>query len=334
LGSGLAIAHKPPQLLLAGVQDLTPRSVVYMLSLVRRRSDWDHTCSITQSYQPSLLWLLGRPAHRPFRGLLGVHSRYGLHTRAVTVCRDRLHRRLQRFRYLHRCSGCFRLEQLPSGVCTHWESAASSRLTPEVDAMSASHRRNGNLLTLRPGSTFLDATRSYPPLRMNGDPESLYLQLGQLVAEMPTLTGGEPITPEIHRWLGRAVYLVRSMGNAIDIAAITVAADGLNNVLREQNAHQIMTVLHRSLATAEAKAPTSARGAFIAVGAGFDAFQAISKVLSTAKQDALIVDPYMDARVLTDFACTALEGVGIRLLADSASTKQTALEPAARRWTQ
>src|SRR5438132_9069008 len=24
-----------------------------------------------------------RPAHRPFRGLLGVYSRYGLHTRAV-----------------------------------------------------------------------------------------------------------------------------------------------------------------------------------------------------------------------------------------------------------
>src|SRR5206468_7084172 len=29
-------------------------------------------------------------AHRPFRGLLGVHSRYGLHTRAVTVYRDTL----------------------------------------------------------------------------------------------------------------------------------------------------------------------------------------------------------------------------------------------------
>src|SRR5438309_5280510 len=28
--------------------------------------------------------------HRPFRGLLGVHSRYGLHTRDVTVYRDTL----------------------------------------------------------------------------------------------------------------------------------------------------------------------------------------------------------------------------------------------------
>jgi len=169
---------------------------------------------------------------------------------------------------------------------------------------------------------------------MKGDPESLYLQLGQLVAEMPALGGNGPITPEIHRWLGRAVHLVKSMGDAVDIAIITVATDGLNSILREQNAHQIMAVLHRSLAAAEANAPASARGAFIAVGASFDALQAIGKVLSTAKQDALIVDPYMDANVLTDFACTAPEGVGIRLLADSASTKQSALEPAARRWMQ
>jgi hypothetical protein len=40
--------------------------------------------SFTQSCQPSPKGSPGRPAHRPFRGLLGVHSRCGLHTRAVT----------------------------------------------------------------------------------------------------------------------------------------------------------------------------------------------------------------------------------------------------------
>src|SRR5277367_2179449 len=44
---------------------------------------------ITHPYQPSPIPLSGRPAHRHFRGLLGVHSRCGLHTRAVTM-RDRL----------------------------------------------------------------------------------------------------------------------------------------------------------------------------------------------------------------------------------------------------
>ena len=42
-----------------------------------------------KSYQPSPKGLPGRSAHRPFRGLLGVHSRCGLHTRAVTVNRDK-----------------------------------------------------------------------------------------------------------------------------------------------------------------------------------------------------------------------------------------------------
>ena len=40
--------------------------------------------SSTQPYQPSPKGSSGRPAHCPFRGLLGVHSRCGLHTRAVT----------------------------------------------------------------------------------------------------------------------------------------------------------------------------------------------------------------------------------------------------------
>src|SRR5467141_4118028 len=44
---------------------------------------------VTQPCQPSPVPRPDRPAHRPFRGLLSVHSRCGLHTRTVTVCRDR-----------------------------------------------------------------------------------------------------------------------------------------------------------------------------------------------------------------------------------------------------
>src|SRR5215470_18061216 len=61
-----------------------------MLAPLPRRSGWATFAHSTQSYQPSPKGLPGRPAHRPFRGLLGVHSRYGLHTRAVTVYRDTL----------------------------------------------------------------------------------------------------------------------------------------------------------------------------------------------------------------------------------------------------
>ena len=93
-----------------------------MLSPLPRRSVWAYCFAhFAQPCQPSPIWRSGRPAHRPFRGLLGVHSRYGLHTRAVTVYRDPLIRRLQPLRFLHSCSGCFRLERLPGGTCTHWK---------------------------------------------------------------------------------------------------------------------------------------------------------------------------------------------------------------------
>jgi len=85
--------------------------LVYMLSPLPRHSDWGCCFAhFPQSCQPSPKWRSGRPVQRPFRGLLSVYSRYGLHTRQVTKS-DPLHQRLQPFRYLHDCSDCFRPEQ-------------------------------------------------------------------------------------------------------------------------------------------------------------------------------------------------------------------------------
>ena len=71
-----------------------------------------------------------------FRGLLGVHSRYGLDARQVAQG-DPLHRRLRLLRHLHNRSDCYGQErQLPGGdfhpaedPClgtAHWEMRASS----------------------------------------------------------------------------------------------------------------------------------------------------------------------------------------------------------------
>ena len=46
-------------------------------------------------------------------------------TLARPPIRDPLYRRLQPFRHLHDCSGCFRLERSPGGTCTHWKAPPS-----------------------------------------------------------------------------------------------------------------------------------------------------------------------------------------------------------------
>jgi hypothetical protein len=72
-------------------------------------------------------------------------------------------------------------------------------------------------------------------------------------------------------------------------------------------------------------------GSFIGAGDVLDAYSAIGKILVTAKVGVLIVDPYMDEKVVTDFAPLISSGVPIRLLSDAQTSKAT-LGPAARRW--
>jgi hypothetical protein len=57
--------------------------------------------------------------------------------------------------------------------------------------------------------------------RSEAEAEALYMQLGQLISEMPDLSRGAPITPAINRWLARAAYLV------------TEAKVGIENVEKE-----------------------------------------------------------------------------------------------------
>jgi hypothetical protein len=172
------------------------------------------------------------------------------------------------------------------------------------------------------------------------DPQSLYMQLGRLIETMPDLERSGEYSPEILKWLARAHALVSTQGNAQDIAGIRTATsnatlyytgDLADQGPRKSAVKKIVTILYRALALAELDAPTTVRGAFIPAGNSFDAMAAVSRTLSGARHDALIVDPYMDEKALTDFAPLAPEGTIIRLLADQHSHKPT-LRPAAERW--
>ncbi len=59
-------------------------------TIVYRVGDRESVADLYEPGQPigaGLVLVTGRPVQRPFRGLLSVHSRYGLHTRQVTNSR-------------------------------------------------------------------------------------------------------------------------------------------------------------------------------------------------------------------------------------------------------
>lgn len=170
---------------------------------------------------------------------------------------------------------------------------------------------------------------------MQLDPEAVYLQLRRLVASMPDVGNQQPMTPEVHQWLGRAVALVEMMRDATDVVQLKAAADGLHTGSREYNDHcaqKITSIVHRALARAEIFAPASAQGAFIAAGDTLNAFAAVAKVLGRAKSDLLLVDSYADHTIISDFAVTAPDGVTLRILAANKEARKLALRPAMERW--
>ena len=167
---------------------------------------------------------------------------------------------------------------------------------------------------------------------MSLTPEALYYQLGSLVAEIPDLATS-PTTPETNQWIERAAVLVEMAGGLADKIQLRVASDNLDGMLRERNAQTIRTIVQRALIKAERNAPPRSQGAFIVANTTFDAFAAVRKVLTSAQAEVFLVDPHADAKVLTDLAVLAPDGVVVRLLADQANHK-TSLETATLRWMQ
>ncbi|RUV41421.1 phosphatidylserine/phosphatidylglycerophosphate/cardiolipin synthase family protein [Mesorhizobium sp. M1A.T.Ca.IN.004.03.1.1] len=160
------------------------------------------------------------------------------------------------------------------------------------------------------------------------DADELYLRLGQQLATMPANIA--TYTQENELWLSKTVALVEAVGDLTDRAKITEIA---NHYREHANYYgpSVWAVLQRSLARAELAAPAASAGAFIAAGNPMDAMTAIGKVLKEARSRVVIVDPYLDQTILTDFAPMAAEGVKIDLLSDAAYVWPT-LAPAAARW--
>jgi hypothetical protein len=164
--------------------------------------------------------------------------------------------------------------------------------------------------------------------------EALYHQLVRLRDEMPG-SSHDVATRDGAKWLARAVALVDATGFTAELATLRAQIQTLwtapgHNVYAPVQA--IATTFETVIAKLELLLPAEAQGAFILAGGLFDAFQAVSKAVSSAASDVLWVDPYADEKLIADFATLVPERVRVRVLSDSA-TVWPSLRPAAERWT-
>jgi hypothetical protein len=167
------------------------------------------------------------------------------------------------------------------------------------------------------------------------DPEELCIRLRLLVQSMPSPEAAF-YRPETNQWLGAAHALIKATGDLEDAQRLKEAVSHLKRPGSPAHLHaaaHIRSIVYRALAVAELYAPASSAGAFIAPGNAFEAFAALSKVFDSATTELLIIDQYMDEKMLTDFAVLASENISTRLLTDQ-QYRKPALVPAVQRWAQ
>lgn len=165
--------------------------------------------------------------------------------------------------------------------------------------------------------------------------EQLLFQLRNLIDTMPDFSGEAARTLEGRLWLGRAAAMVEACGSPTDAAAFASAMDSVmgETILTKhwQAVNKVSSIIFRAFARIEAKAPANLHGSYIPAGNAFDALTAISKVFSAASRSLLVVDPYLDEKLFTDFLPTAPDTVSLQVLSDSATCKPS-LAPAVARW--
>ena len=140
LPRGRLVGHPRPRY---GASRVADAFLVYVLPPVPRCSDWASSSLISPS-RVSLPRNCGRVGlHIVLFEACSAFTRVAARTLAPSPICDALHRRLQPFRHLHDCSGCFRLERSPGGALTHWKAPPSHgarKGRPFVDAMASDGR--------------------------------------------------------------------------------------------------------------------------------------------------------------------------------------------------
>ena len=160
------------------------------------------------------------------------------------------------------------------------------------------------------------------------EPHILLAQLRSLIERAPDLEQYSPTSRDHMVWLAQGHALV-SRWNTLEAISFQSSSDFLSmSATRQMNIGKIFGILHRAIADLELQVPSEMEVNF---GAGdvYDFFKALNKVIASAEQSLLIVDPYLDETVFDHYLNSRHEDVHVRLLVNK---KAEQLLPASQKY--
>jgi hypothetical protein len=145
--------------------------------------------------------------------------------------------------------------------------------------------------------------------------EQLLAEVEELLRTMPPRSTIRLETEENLSWLGRLTAVV-SAWHPMDAIFMSVSLDKLHSTYPleiSEGFRKVVTLLHTARHDLRMKTagPTNVA---VAHGLVFDYFDEIRKIVETAKQDLLFVDPYLDAEFVSRYLNHVSRGVTTRLL--------------------
>lgn len=145
-------------------------------------------------------------------------------------------------------------------------------------------------------------------------PQVLLEKLRTLLQSMPPLEGRGQYADPQHTWLGQAKAVMHEW-DAIQSIPFKTAVDGLlRNIDRHGNYATVVAFFHDVIARLENSLPHNNGQAF-GPGAVYDFFRALNDLVSTAKFEIFVVDPYLDAEMFDGYLHALAPHVSVRLLA-------------------
>jgi hypothetical protein len=144
-------------------------------------------------------------------------------------------------------------------------------------------------------------------------PHVLLEKLKALLQSIPPLEGRGQYGNEQYSWLGQANALMHEWDEIKSIPFKAAVNGLLQNINRPGNFGTVVAFFHDVIARLENSLPQDAGQAF-GPGAAYDFFKALNDLVSTAKVQLWVVDPYLDAEVFDGYMQALHPGVSARLL--------------------